>query len=527
MAEKIVFELFSDGDADKAAELLSRNRFYIGQHGKITAEDYLFVQKHRGMEFSVVAKRQNKIIGMVAAYRLTTQKVAKPYQIFMGTLLIDIKYRLLPSVMIGLYDRLIDEIIERGYMEIISYVTPNTPALYVALKYGFVLLSVEKDMYGYLSLHNYFPTLARFLSMDKEEMSTDNFFANLPVFNKKEALIPKPLIHGRYIECEFKLKNETAFVLIDTINLKVDGVHYVNYLKFYPDFQYDNKYILENTNEQLLLDVSLCIISKDETEAEAVREEIRLAPNEIKEIVFEENVLNVELGFRGKSYNFFPNQFIKIQKSEIIELRYGTILISVDNLSGFISIFQLSDKKDEYLRIMWPCVSPPYIEGSIVPLEKNLSVTTEDNTFSIIEETDNYILKRICVIQDNKIEIKTIVQCKPNVSEIKPLSQLWLPKKARKCVVKSSKNSSVQSEDLRFYNYAFWEPHTRDEHDDKITNITLDFDKISIDVVVDDRSKPIIHIPNTAFFLPFDMEKKAEEQLIEQLEIYVNYEMEN
>jgi hypothetical protein len=75
-----------------------------------------------------------------------------------------------------------------------------------------------------------------------------------------------------------------------------------------------------------------------------------------------------------------------------------------------------------------------------------------------------------------------------------------------------------------FDDCAYWNPPIGPESEFPTESIQLDFDTATIDLVIDENCKPVIHIPTLAFLLAFDRERFHEEQVIEILEIYTNKE---
>ncbi|MDR0501495.1 MAG: hypothetical protein LBG97_09720 [Coriobacteriales bacterium] len=545
MSEKFTFTLFQESDAQEIANLLNRNRFYISEHAPVSPEDYLFVQAARGMAFSVVAKKGEKAIGMAAAYYTSGQKVANAQQIFLGTMLLDVRYRLSFAVLVGLYDSLIKEIVSRGFKDILAEVLPgNKQSLYVLLKYGFVLLSDETDIYGYWMLHNYLPAIVDFLGSGTSLASTKDFFYNLPLVNKKAASKSKPQIKNQYIECEYKLDGEKILLLIDTINLKVSGIDFCNNIKFYPDFEFNGKYRLEGNNKGALANVSIREIAAGGEIKKSTGHSLSF--QEFAEIEFKSDVEKVELDLNEATYCFYPNRTIKQNKHQISKIECANYDLLVDNTTGFLSIF-MQKSATELLKVMWPSAALPYIEGGIIPREKdNLLVEFKESQLRIKEDNDDYSLRREYMLKNDRIVIDTYLKMKvgakedttkdttknttKNRSSLAPISQLWVEEKLNQMMLLSEDAQRVLPEialapqNSHYEDFAFWNNALHSDDGFKPKRAQLKSNKSKIDVIFDERSTAVVHIPNMVFYLSYDPSCHLEEQHIEKLEICLNTE---
>jgi len=532
MADKITFELFQEYDAGAVADLLNRNHFYMGEHShKVSGDDVLYVQKRRGMLFSVLAKKDGDVIGMMAAYGSAGQKVAKPHQIFVGTMVVDVKYRLSFSVLVGLYDRIIKKIVSYGYDEILAEVFPhNAQALFLLLKYGFSLFDEKPDVFDTWTLHNYFPAIMKFLGSEGQSIQTNSLFRYVPIVNKKTAHKSKPLIEGRYIECEYQVEKDKASLLIDTKDAKVAGVDYTNYFKLYPDFSSKSRYILLCQKKSDPLELALSL----KKHGGYVREELTMSPGEQQIIADAALMEEIRITFRGEEYTLFPNHTPKEAAADTrtTEFEHGKYLFSLDHATGFFVINALPEGIP-LIKIMWPCVSKPYDEGVIIPRQKTLEVSTDQNSITVREHTEEFTVSRLFSIENQKVTVDTVLRCGASDYDAEPLSYLWVDSPVRHCVLRS-KNDQIVIDDkadlndsqsmFYFKNYPFWSPNRDDGAASSVKNISLDFAAASLDITADAHSRSVVHFPMFAFFLAPDKENLLNEQNIEHLEIYLNRE---
>jgi hypothetical protein len=367
----------------------------------------------------------------------------------------------------------------------------------------------------------------KFLGLDKTQTNTSTFFSNLPIINRKESYKAKPILYDRYIECEYRSKNEKVLLLIDTVNLKVDGIDFLNHFKFYPNFGKDG-YILKNQDELSPLNMPIEKIGKNEYPTNS-KNEILLAPGEDNLIECSIFTNELKIQFENDSYSFFPSQISQMQAYEVVDFQHENYLLRVECYSGFIILLKKSNL-NPLIKMMWPCVLPPYIEGSIIPRLKNLTIVNDDGHISISEVNDKFILTRKCHIEDDKIAINTFLKCNIDHSDIQPVSQIWIESGVKRCILQSYEDQLVlesymlSPERSHFEDYPFWNPETEQTLNFPAKNISLNYGLQTLDIIIDEKCKPIIHVPLLTFFLDFDSEKIEEEQMIEELEIYYNME---
>ena len=557
MSDELTFVAFQDSDAQKVADLLNRTRSNIAQHKKVTGDEYLYVHNNRGIYFSVLAKKHGEVIGMVSAYPTSGQYVALPRQVYVGSLLIDLRYRLSYAVLVGLYDGIIEQSIKYGFDEILSmlYYT-NKTSLYLLLKYGFVLLEGKANIYGALVLHNHLPAILRFIGASSIESCTSKFFNNLPVVDKKNAYVSKQLIAGKFIECDYLNNRKKIVLLIDTINNKIDGIDFVDSLKIYPDFNSSNRYYFENKRKGEIINLDIEMLRGLGDVESAQKESITIASGETHWMELPENAEAFRVLFLDEYLTFFPRKLSPSSVDLNSTVNFDSFSLQVEHSSGFVSLINNNGKT--LIKIMWPCVSPPYLEGALVPRKKDLVIETKTDGIAIVEDCGNYRLSRSILVgvengtgngkgtgagngsEIGKLSVITTLLCKGEQMEIAPISHIWAASKLESCLLISQDDrlpipaAQLDPGKSRFIDYAFWNPDISAAASFPVEKINLRFDRDSdsnynsdsdvLDIIIDKKCKPVIHTPSLTFLLDFDFEKIQDEQIIEQMEICYNEE---
>ena len=387
------------------------------------------------MLFSALAKNHDKVIGMVAAYPTSGQKVAKKHQIFMGTMIIDLRYRLSYSVLLGLYDGILKEIVNNGFLEILAEVKPfNKQSLHLLLKYGFVLLDDTTNAYGYLTLNNYFPAILHFMGVDNIESCGKDLFSKLPVVSMKNSHEKKRIIADRFIECEYLQNKKKVVLLIDTVNLKVDGVDFIDILKIYPDYMNNTGYLIENKCKESI-ELNVEIITGLDSMENTQKETILVEPQTKHKQELPKNVAEYRVSFLNEACNFSPNK-LSLKDTELYStVTFNGFPLNIEHSSGFVSLLQSNN--NILIRLMWPCMYPPYLEGALVPRKKDLVVDMKSDEFSIIEDCLDYKLSRSFRTEDGKLSVITILQCKNRQISIAPLSHIWVESRLESCILES------------------------------------------------------------------------------------------
>ena len=531
MSKEITFELFQESDAGQVADLMNRNRFQVAKNMHLTADDYLFIQRSRGVCFTVIAKKGNKVIGILGTHPTSIHHVAKEYQVFVGNFLVDIQYRLSYSVIMGLYDGLIKELIKRDYKEILAVVLPeNENPYYLMLKCGFVLLDNSLDDFGRLMLRNYTPALSLYAGEERTEVSSNTFFSMLPVVDKKEARKKqgKARLHEKYIECEYILNGKQVTLLYDIVNLKVDGAANPESIKIYPDFHTHGNYIVENLGDLESVSTTFELVMKPESSIENLIYEITLEPGETKVIQCSKEVSELKFFYEDNWYRFHPHLLMEeVNLKEPIKLGNECLEIILEPSTGFISLLE-NEKK--LATLLWPCATFPYIEGVNTPRIKDLTIEEMKDGFVITEETDEYELKRKCKWSGNTTKVTTTLKCKVEGLNIRPLSQVYTPKGILEYHLHSGNKelifgpSHIKHRGFEYGDFAYLDTERKDRDDFHIESISLKYPTAMIDLVIDNKSKPIIHAPLFTFNLNFDENKLFQEQIIEKMEVYYRTE---
>jgi len=531
MPGEIMFELFQDSDAQQVADLLNRNRFHAARNKHMTAEDYLFTQRSRGVCFSVVAKKNGKIVGLAGAYPTSDQQVAKRHQVFVGTFLVDMQYRLSYSIIMGLYDGLMKGLAQSDYKEILSGVRPqNEGSYHLMLKCGFVLLDEKPNDFGRIGMHNYSLALSKYAGAESAEVTSNTFFSSLPVVDKKEARKGKgkQRIHERYIEVEYKLDGKLVTLLFDIVNLKIDGALVPNYMKFYPDSGTHGRYIIENLGKSKRINTSIELVMQAESGLEDIRHEITLEPGQSEVIVCQKEVQELKFAHADMWYRFYPNLFEDVVvPKEPIRLACGRLSVTLEPSTGFITIM---DGENELAALVWPCATVPYIEGVFAPRIKELHVEQQDHCVIISEETGEYRLTRKCLLSEDEMDVTTVLQCKMDGLNVRPISQIYAKKGAQGYTLRSGERemdfgaSAIRHEGFEYSDYTYWDTEPERFADFPIEEISLKYASSAIDIVIDKKCGPVVHAPMFTSTLDFDTEKVLEEQTIEQMKIHYRTE---
>jgi len=529
MFGEIVFEHFKDSDAEQVAELLNRNRFHSARNKHVTADDFLFLHRSRGVCFLVLAKKKGKVIGMAGAYPTSDQSVAKKHQVFVGTFLVDMQYRLSYSIIMGLYDSLMKGLAETDYKEILSGVRPqNEGSYHLMLKCGFVLLDETPNDFGRIGLHNFSPAMSLYAGEESAEVNSNTFFSSLPVVDKREARKGqrKELLNGRYIECEYKLDGKQVTLLFDIVNLRIDGAVVPKSMKIYPDFNTPGRYVLENLEKSKTITTSVELVMQPESNMDNVRHDITLEPGQVQAVDCCEHVSEFKFMHAGKWYKFYPNMFADVDvPKEPVELSCGKLSIKLEPSTGFISIMNGETK---LTTLVWPCATFPYMEGVVVPRKKDLLVESESNCVVISEETEEYKLTRKCVLSENRLDVTTALTCKTDSLNVRPISQVYANKGVQGYSVKSGEKemtygpSDIKHQGFEYSDYTYWDTEPERFADFPIEGISLKYPSSTVDIVIDKGCKHIVHAPIFTSTLDFDMAKILEEQVIEEMKICVN-----
>ncbi|MCL2286749.1 MAG: hypothetical protein FWC32_10365 [Firmicutes bacterium] len=525
------FELFQESDAQQVADMLNRNRFHSARNGHITAELYLFLRRCRGSAFTILAKKNGKVVGIAGAYPTSDNHVAKNKQIYIGTFLVDIQYRLSYSVIMGLYDAISKEFTSKGYMELISLVRPQNESSYnLMIKCGYVLIDNTPNDFGRMKLNNFAPTLSNYIG-ETAEITNKTIYTILPVVDKKEArkMQGKPLIHGRYIECNYQLARKNVVLLFDTVNYKVDGAIVPMYCKLYPDFYTKGRYILENLRRLKSITLPVELVMEPESGVENMRYEITLEAGQSQAVECSESVSEFRFLYNNVWYRLHPNKFEEvIIPKEPIRLECGKLSVKLEPSTGFMSVMSGETK---LTTLVWPCPVIPYLEGLFDPRIKELDVVQTENCLTITEETDSYKLTRICLLSENKMDVTTTFKCKTDDVEVRPITQIYAEKGVQGYAVKSGDRTmdfnaqKIKHIGYEFSDYTYWDSEPERYVGFPVEILSFKYPSSAVDIAIDKKCKFIDHAPVFVSTLDFDGDKLLDEQVIEQIQ--VNYRTED
>ena len=542
MSDGIAFELYQDSDAEQVAELLNRNKFHTARHKKVTPEDYRFTLRSRGYHFIVLAKKNGKVIAMAGVYPSSDQHVAKKHQVFLGSFLIDNLYRLSYSIVMGLFDMLMRNLMETDYKEILSSVRPENQGSYnLMLKCGFVLLSSEPQDFGRYALHCFSPAFLLYAGADAVEVSSKNFFEALPVVDRREArkFLAKPRLHGKYIECDYKLDSADVTLLFDIENAKIDGAIVPKHVKVYPDFDSPGQYIIENLRKSDPFHTSIRLIMEPTSGLTDIHYDITLEPGEKEIITCDKEVKEFTCMHAEQWYRFHPNLILETKEpKEPIRLESGTcgtLTPILDPSTGFLTIWENEEK---LVTLPWPCAVYPYLEGLFTPRIKDLLVEPLENGIMVTEETDTCRLIRKYIFSEDtstpskgmKMTVATSMHFKSEHLNVRPIAQVYANKGVQGYTLTTGAKemafdaSKIKHQGYEYSDYTYWDTESELFADSPLEKFSLLYKSAVVDVVIDKTCKPIVHAPVFTSTLAFDKEKLLEEQVIEELEVYYRME---
>ena len=542
MSDGIVFELYQDSDAEQVAELLNRNKFHSARHKKVTPEDYRFTLRSRSYHFIVLAKKKGKVIAMAAAYPTSDQHVAKKHQVFLGSFLIDNLYRLSYSIVMGLFDMLMRNLMETDCKEIISSVRPENQGSYsLMLKCGFVLLSDEPNDFGRYALHCFSPAFLLYAGSDAVEMNSRNFFEALPVVDRKEArkFLAKPRLHGKYIECGYKLEGADVTLLFDVVNAKIDGAIIPKHVKIYPNFNSPGQYIIENLRKSDPFHTSVRLIMEPTSGLTDIHRDITIEPGEKEIIICGKEVKELTCLHAEQWYRFHPNLILETEEpKEPVRLESGTcgtLTPVLEPSTGFLSI---REGEEKLVTFPWPCAVYPYIEGLHTPRIKELLVEPWENGIMVTEETDACRLIRKYIFSEDtstpskgmKMTVTTSMQFKSEHPNVRPIAQVYANIGVQGYTLTTGEKemafdaSKIKHQGFQYSDYTYWETEPDPFVDSPLEKFSLLYKSAVVDVVIDKTCKPIVYAPVFTSTLAFDKGKLLEEQVIEELEVYYRME---
>ena len=526
MSDNIIFDLYHPLDAIEMAELFNRNRFHMARHKQVTADDFFFIFRCREPYFTVVAKKKGKIIATVGAYPVSDQSVAGKNQVYIGWFLVDMLYRLSYSVILGLYQKLMEELSKTDVEEILTIVHPdNVTPLHMTLKCGFVILSDARNEFGRIKLHNFTPALGRYAGIDGGEIDSQTFVSSLPKVDKKEVrkVQPKPLIRGRYIECDYLLDGAEVTLLFDVVNAKIDGGEKPKSLKVYPDFDTEGRYVIENRYEDKSVEVAVELIMEEESGQENVNYSIVLKQGESEVVECAKEVSVFKFKHNDKWYNLYPNRIREIPPyKEPIDISFGDLNLSLDPSTGFISVM---DNEESLVSLLWPCATVPYLDGVNEPRIKNLSVEQTEQTLTIVEDTNQVCLVRKCILSGDKMKIITTLTCKEKKLDVRPISQIYARKGVKGYRLRSGDKemtfgeTKISHQRFAHSDYPYWDSEPERYADFPVEEVSIEYPTATVDITFDKRAEFIDHAPLFISTLDFDEEKFLEKQVIEELEV--------
>ncbi len=420
---KIKYEFYSEKDASAVAELMKKNKFWIGKFDQnLTGEKFIDYQRKKGTIFGIVGKKNDKVVSYVAAYKTGGQKVANKNQAFICALIIAQKYRLSVFSISDMFSMLIKELIRMGYNDLICEVAKdNYPSFYMMRKCGFVIIDENPTLYGDYVLHNYFPGVIKMLNQINYTDSTA-IPEIIQKLDKKNLYHSEQIIDLRFINMDCKTKKQNYSFYVDTLSGNIAGVHLHDAkFKIWPINNKLNSYLFENFgNDTRKVKVEFWednhVISSQTYKTDFFHVDI---PENVEKISFDvEN--------NADTYTFFVKEMVQYGLYQFEQKNINLTAFSFEENSGFLSSEQNSNHISLF-KEMWPHLCAPYIEGIFIPnYEKNLTVDQLDNKkITVTEHTDDYILIREYKSIGNKIEIHTKAKMLSQM-QVQPMFQFAL-----------------------------------------------------------------------------------------------------
>jgi hypothetical protein len=447
-----------------------------------------------------------------------SQSVAEPHQAFMGSLLIDERFRRAPAVHMGLFEIYIKEVAARRYREIVVELLPsNKQSLYLLKKYGFILYE-GVNIFGYGIMHHYFGALMNFLGTMETagEISMVDIFKILPPINKEKALDQHEIINGRYIESRYIYEGKDALVLIDIKNVTVVGLEYEGY-KFYPC---ESGYVFENhtiSSMHVEQRFQTCGSAPQYTSHQILPMEKKILPADGRDFA---------LNIQGRIFYIknFPERQISGGR---LSFGMGRLSISFDAATGFADLTDAGGER--LMRLMWPCAEPPYVEGALIPRIKNLRMVQAGDYVTLIEEADGYILTRIFHLTGSSVELSTRLRFTRFGARPEPISHIWIDDADYELTMINEQGEYLHRladyppDETLIEDMCFWcrdkaapdaAPFKRIRINAKRWAAELEFATLYKNTVLSD--------PYVGFYLNFDAANIYEEQIVEQLTFYIS-----
>lgn len=431
---KIIYSYYSDSDAEKVAELMVRNKFWMGKYNQnMTGEEFCDYQKKKGFVFGVLGKQGDTVVSYVAGYLLGSQRVCHAGQIIMSGMIIDHRYRTAVFSIAEMFSLLLIKAVELGYRELIAEVKiDNTPSLYMMKKTGFVFLDNIPTLYGEVVLHNYMPAIVHAV---KQTKLIENHVLSqaMQPFKRSKVLQTVEWINERMVETRWKTAWNQYIFWIDIVTSRVAGVRALkNGFQIYQDLSGKRQYSYINQKQSCASEEKLLVNVYRGNHFYRAQCYENLAEKEIVvEVPEEADQVEFVVPEEGR-YCFFPAKSEEMRKKERIRMREDDM--EMDVASGRL-IFK-EGRRQIFMEI-WPCLCRPYLEGILeTNVEKKIHFHLQEGICltALYRETQFVMYRQYHLFKKNRVEIVTSARIFSG--EIRPIFHIGLLDLSFLCCVK-------------------------------------------------------------------------------------------
>lgn len=496
---KITYEFYSENDADTVAELMRRNRFWIGKYNtNLDGNTLREYQSKKGFVFGIVGKSDDKVITYVAAYRYGSQRICKQNQIIMSGLIIDNKYRMAIFSISQMFKMLLFKCVELGFNDIISEVNvSNKVSLSMMKKTGFLALDDTPTVFGEYVLHNYMPSLLRFFDSKDIENPSQSIMS---IDRKKQTQKPN-FISPNTISIVWNARGLNYEFLINVETGEAVGVHChgrYKLLRVNDDTIYYHNCVNENCTSKLKI--------ATEFSNEAYTEEFVCQGEAYIKMPAGTRSIKLYPETEPDGFCFFARNYVCSDKKEEIINK----LQVYDCNSGYLYF------DNKALCELWPCIDYPYLESPITPnYNKQLNTTISRNRITkdkivALHTTEHHLLKRVYEISPNKTIIST--ELTPNngnrLDNIDPIFHLSVDSSNGEIILSNKEKSyaySLSNKQNVFAELIFEDFKNDYSVETRFTSITF---KIDGTTYVLEADLPFYAIANMNYVvIRFDMDK--------------------
>ncbi len=429
------YTIMTEEDLDEFIAFLKKNQYYLLKlDSEMTKEEFIDVQKKRGFLFSVVTKQEGKIVAHIAAYQGGGQKICKPHQVFLSTMIIDKEYRNAMYSIPVMYFYMMQRLQELGYTDILCECgEENMTSLRMIRQFGGIMLDSKIEMYHNYLLHNYLLGIS-YLSGPELIKTMKEDISFLPVIKRQFAVQEYPVEQGRYVWQDFYFKEDEVSVCINihsgyVCGLKIEKMFSIipvdsNYeITYYPCGKKEVELITWKENNQ----VSKQLLNTDKEE-------------QIK-ISIDGSFDKIQWINHNNEMNFFlyPNKDIEACEASWEEWKKD---LWFEKSSGKL---RFSQGEEMRLCEMLPGFTYPYNIGYLQPEEKRLKVEQKDDSYIVTNQTDSYIMKRTYQIEESRVKISTHIMLLEDIL-LDPIYNVFMEDLSYQCEIHLQNGESVEKE---------------------------------------------------------------------------------